>query len=151
MGHGATERMQVVLHRGWTRKIRGAAFQSDQGVIAARWCAVRACCLLREAASWPVGHLSARVCVYLWIVCGCGSLGTSVGPAQAAWRDHAPFDPVGHHQGGGKKTRRAYLPVCVSGEGKFLGAVSCKLVPMIVSDYGTRKAREGTHKPESSG
>ena len=74
MGHGATERMQVCWLRTGAvdvRKIRGAALQSDQGSRSrAVVCCACVCCLLREAASWPVGHLSCQsVRVLLWIVC----------------------------------------------------------------------------------
>ena len=74
LGYSATERMQVCWLRTGAedvRKIRGAALQCDQGSrCRAVVCCACVCGLLREAASWPVGHLSCQsVRVLLWIVC----------------------------------------------------------------------------------
>ena len=74
LGHSATERMQMCWRRagaGDARKIWSAALQSDQGSrCRAVVCCARMCGLLREAASWPDGHLSCQsVRALLWIVC----------------------------------------------------------------------------------
>ena len=73
LGYSATERMQMCWRRagaGDARKIWSAALQSDQGCrCRAVVCCACVCGLLREAASWPDGHLSCQsVRALLWIV-----------------------------------------------------------------------------------
>ena len=74
LGYSATEQRKVCWRRTGAedvRKIRGAALQCVQGSrCRAVVCCACMCGLLREAASWPDGHLSCQsVRVLLWIVC----------------------------------------------------------------------------------
>ena len=123
LGHSATERMQMCWRRagaGDARKIWSAALQSGQGSrCRAVVCCVRMCGLLREAASWPDGHLSCQsVRALLWIVC-LSVVRWVKWPARAAWREQrailtSRWPPPRQRQG---RARRAFLPACVSGEG----------------------------------